>query len=104
MMDMQMLGMMNYITSIMRWQNAGRGTAGRSAGNHTARQVSFEERLRQSVRREITGKTAASAAAGRGRQRNTDSMEQMMQMMYPYQNLAMLGLLTGNYGGWNIFL
>ncbi len=103
MMDMQMLGMMNYITSIMRWQNAGRGTAGRSAGNYTARQNSFEERLKQSVQREITGKTPADAAAGRGRQRNTDPMEPIMQMMNPYQNLAMMGLLTGNYGGWNIF-
>lgn len=92
-MNTQMLGLMSYITSIMRWQSIGRRTAGTAAGNVSA-PVSFEERLRQSVQKEVR-----EAAGNRQDDRtSTEELQQKnsnpMEIINPYQSLAMLGYLN----------
>ena len=97
MMDMQMLGMMNYILSIMRWQNAGRTASGNATGNRqnvvTGR--SFEETLRQqqvkSVRDDVYSQIHTNVDAS-----STDSLRSlMMEMQNPYRNLELLGMFSG---------
>lgn len=91
---MQMLGLMNYITSIMRWQNVGNRTGATAAGNASP-QISFEERLRQSVQREVkgaVGKDTTDCTVG-GEQKSAGPME-IMQIINPYQNLAMMSFLN----------
>lgn len=93
-MNTQMLGLMSYITSIMRWQSIGRRTAGTAVGNVSA-PVSFEERLRQSVQKEVkgaVGKDTTDRTVG-GEQKSADPME-IMQIINPYQNLAMMSFLN----------
>lgn len=95
-MNTQMLGLMSYITSIMRWQSIGRRTAGMAAGNVSA-PVSFEERLRQSVQKEVSAaalnRQGDRTSTGEPQQKSSDPME-IMQIINPCQSLAMLGYLN----------
>ena len=110
MMDMQMLGMMNYISSIMRWQNAGR-TTGTTGGRSTTEGNRFDQALRQAQvnylkeQQEYARLSIYNSGSG-----NTGMITPLMSgiqniynMRNPYQNLALLGILSGNYG-WNSIL
>lgn len=110
MMDMQMLGMMNYISSIMRWQNAGR-TTGTAAGRNTTEKNSFDKALRQAQLNYLKEQQVyAGLSMYNSGSSNTGmispfmlGMQNIYSMQNPYQNLALLGILSGNYG-WNNIL
>ncbi len=109
MMDMQMLGMMNYISSIMKWQNAGR-TARMAAGRSRTEGNSFEHAMRQAQMNYIKEQQAYARSSMYTVNDDTgmitpfmSAMQNIYGMRNPYQNLALLGILSGNYG-WNSIL
>lgn len=105
MMDMQILGMMNYISSIMEWQNAGRTSE--TAARNTVAENSFGTALRQAqtnyMKKMNINTELQKEVRGELPTYNNNRLSSTRQTMNPYQSLALMGILTGSYGWSNIF-